>query len=188
MTRYLIRRLLWAVVLFIAVTIVTYMIFFVVPADPARLSVGQRATADEIERARHFLGLDKPVPYQYGLFLKRLVVDRSLGRSFTNRVDVTHTILQDAPVTASIVFGGDAQRGLRRDRPDHGCAQEHGDREARAPERAAPGRDDARHGHRHRARRGDLHGVDLRPAEHRQARGGGLRDVRPADDPGGGRL
>src|SRR5712691_11004734 len=106
MVRYLIRRLLWAVVLFIAVTVVTYMIFFVVPADPARLSVGQRATAVEIERARHFLGLDKPVPYQYGLFLKRLGVDRSLGRSFTNRVDVTHTILQDAPVTASIVFGG----------------------------------------------------------------------------------
>jgi peptide/nickel transport system permease protein len=106
MTRYIIRRILWAIVLFIAVTMVTYIIFFIIPADPARLSVGQRATPDEVERARHFLGLDRPVPVQYGLFLKRLVIDHSLGRSFTNRVDVTHTILDDAPVTAAVVFGG----------------------------------------------------------------------------------
>jgi peptide/nickel transport system permease protein len=106
MTRYLIRRILWAIVLFIAVTMVTYMIFFIIPADPARLAVGQRATPDAVARARHFLGLDRPVPVQYALFLKRLTWDHSLGRSFTNRQDVTHTILEAAPVTASIVAGG----------------------------------------------------------------------------------
>ena len=36
MFRYLIRRVLWAMVLFVAVTIVTYVIFFIIPADPAR--------------------------------------------------------------------------------------------------------------------------------------------------------
>ena len=40
------------------------------------------------------------------MFLKRLVLDRSLGTSFTNRRDVTQTILDAAPVTASLVFGG----------------------------------------------------------------------------------
>ena len=67
--------LLWAGVLFFAVTIVTFVIFFIIPADPARLAAGQRATPDEIARARHFLGLDRPVPVQYALFLKRLVLD-----------------------------------------------------------------------------------------------------------------
>ena len=43
---------------------------------------------------------------QYGRFLKRLVVDHSLGRSFTNRQDVNHVILSAAPVTASILVGG----------------------------------------------------------------------------------
>ena len=38
--------------------------------------------------------------------MKRLVIDRSLGRSFTNRQDVNQTILDAAPVTASLVFGG----------------------------------------------------------------------------------
>ena len=52
------------------------------------------------------LGLDRPVPVQYALFLKRLVIDRSLGTSFTNRRNVTQTILDAAPVTASLVFGG----------------------------------------------------------------------------------
>jgi peptide/nickel transport system permease protein len=106
MMRYLIRRILWAIVLFIAVTMLTYMIFFIIPANPARLACGQRATAQCVEGAKHFLGLDKPVPVQYAYFLKRLVLHHSLGRSFTNRQDVTHTVLDSAPVTASVVFGG----------------------------------------------------------------------------------
>jgi len=105
-TQYFIRRLLWACALFVAVTLVTFVIFFVIPADPARQMCGQRATPQCIHRAQHFLGLDRPVAVQYGLFLDRLVVHQSLGRSFTNRQDVTHQILQAAPVTASLVFGG----------------------------------------------------------------------------------
>jgi len=103
---YLIRRLLWAAVLFVAVTAVTYVIFFIIPADPARQACGQRATPECIKRAAHFLGTDRPVYVQYAKFMKRLVVDQNLGRSFTNRQSVNHVIAQAAPVTASLVFGG----------------------------------------------------------------------------------
>ena len=106
MLTYIIRRLLWALVLFIAVTMVTYMIFYVIPANPARLACGQRATETCITSAEHRLGLNRPVPVQYAMFMKRLVIDRSLGRSFTNRQDVNQSILDAAPVTASLVFGG----------------------------------------------------------------------------------
>src|SRR5919199_595079 len=105
MFRYLIRRLLWAIVLFFAVTVVTYVIFYAIPADLARLACGQRATPECVQRAAHFLGTDKPVYVQYGKFVKRLVWDRSLGRSFTNRQSVKYTIAHAAPVTASHVFG-----------------------------------------------------------------------------------
>jgi peptide/nickel transport system permease protein len=104
--RYFIRRMLWACVLFVAVTLVTFVIFFVIPADPARQVCGQRATAMCVERARHFLGLDRPMIVQYGRFLDRLVIHQSLGHSFTNRQDVTQQVLQAAPVTGSLVFGG----------------------------------------------------------------------------------
>ncbi len=106
MFRYLVRRLLWAIVLFIAVTLVTYVIFYIIPADPARLACGQRATQDCVDRAAKFLGTDQPVYVQYGRFLKRLVLEQNLGRSFTNRQSVNHVIAEAAPVTASLVFGG----------------------------------------------------------------------------------
>ena len=106
MVRYLIRRLLWALVLFVAVTLVTFVIFFVIPADPARQACGQRATPECVARAQHFLGTDRPVLVQYVKFLDRLIVKHSLGRSFTNRQDVTLQVLQAAPVTASLVLGG----------------------------------------------------------------------------------
>ena len=106
MARYLIRRLFWAVVLFIAVTLVTYVIFFLVPSDPARLAAGKAATQADIDRVRVFLGLDKPVWEQYLRFLERLVVDRSLGTSFANRQSVNTIVAEAAPVTASLVAGG----------------------------------------------------------------------------------
>jgi peptide/nickel transport system permease protein len=104
--RYIIRRLLWAVVLFIAVTVVTYIIFFIIPADPARAVAGRNPTPAMIQNARHYLGIDKPVYIQYLRFLKRLVVEQNLGRSFMNRESVNSEVGKAAPVTASLVFGG----------------------------------------------------------------------------------
>src|SRR5581483_2303923 len=106
MFAYLVRRLLWAAMLVIAVTVVTYIIFYAIPANPARLACGQRATPQCVQRAAHFLGTDRPVYVQYAKFLDRLVIHHSLGRSFTNRQSVNSTILNAAPVTASLVFGG----------------------------------------------------------------------------------
>jgi len=106
MMTYLVRRLLWACVLFVAVTMVTYVIFFIIPTDPASMAAGRSASAADIARAEKYLGLDRPVPVQYALFLKRLVVEQSLGRSFANRRDVNEMIKEAAPVTASLVFGG----------------------------------------------------------------------------------
>jgi peptide/nickel transport system permease protein len=103
---YIIRRLLWAVVLFIAVTIVTYIIFFIIPADPARAVAGKNPTPEMILRARHYLGIDKPVYIQYLRFLDRLVIHQDLGRSFANRESVNTEVGKAAPVTASLVFGG----------------------------------------------------------------------------------
>jgi peptide/nickel transport system permease protein len=103
---YLVRRLLWAMVLFLAVTAVTYIIFFTIPADPARLACGQRASQKCVREAAAFIGTDQPVYVQYARFLNRLVVHHSLGRSFVNRREVNQEVLAAAPVTASLVFGG----------------------------------------------------------------------------------
>src|SRR5215831_8026123 len=106
MIRYIIRRILWACVLFVAVTMVTYVIFFIIPNDPAVLAAGKSATPQDIERVRAFLGLNHSVPVQYLLFLKHLVINQDLGHSYTNRRSVNAMVGEAAPVTASLVFGG----------------------------------------------------------------------------------
>jgi peptide/nickel transport system permease protein len=96
---------LWAVVLFIAVTFVTYVIFFLVPANPAQAAAGQSATPDKIREVEKFLGLDQPFYVQYGKFLWRLVTEGSMGQSFQTRQSVNGEIFRAAPITASLVFG-----------------------------------------------------------------------------------
>jgi peptide/nickel transport system permease protein len=104
--RYLVRRIVWAAVLLVAVTWVSFVIFFIVPANPARAMTGPQAPPERVARVEKMLGLDDPVPVQYGRFMRDLVVHQSLGRSFATRRQVNDIIKAAAPVTASLVFGG----------------------------------------------------------------------------------
>jgi len=106
MTQFLIRRIFWAIFLFLVATLITYLIFWVIPADPAQLAAGRSATPADIARVRHFMHLDEPVWKQYGRFVWQLVRHGDLGRSFVNLQSVDSIIAKDAPVTASLVFGG----------------------------------------------------------------------------------
>ena len=106
MLQYLIRRVLWACVLFFVITVVAYVIFFIIPVNPAALACGQRATPECISNAKQNLGLDSPVYVQYGRFLWRLVGHQDLGKSYFNRQSVNETVMNAAPVTASLVIGG----------------------------------------------------------------------------------
>jgi peptide/nickel transport system permease protein len=106
MWRFIARRSIWAVFLFVAVTFVTYVVFFVAPNDPAKLAAGKSATPEQVQEVAKYLNLDKPVWEQYAIWLKNLVLHGSLGRSFVNQRDVNDIVLSAAPVTASLVFGG----------------------------------------------------------------------------------
>jgi peptide/nickel transport system permease protein len=105
--RYLIRRILWACLLFIVITFITFVIFYVGPNNPARaVCGGEQAKRECLVRATEKLGLDKPMPVQYYRFLKQLVVHQDLGTSFATSQSVNQRIKEAAPVTASLVFGG----------------------------------------------------------------------------------
>jgi peptide/nickel transport system permease protein len=106
MGTFLVRRIFWAIFLFIAATIITYVIFFLIPGDPAQLACGRACTQQDVAVVRHFLHLDEPIWQQYLHFLWNLVGHQDLGRSFLNRQSVNYLIGQAAPVTATLVFGG----------------------------------------------------------------------------------
>jgi len=103
---FLIRRFFWAIFLFLIATIITYIIFFVIPSDPAQIACGTHCTPQIVAHVRKSLHLNLPIYQQYWLFLWNLVRYQSLGHSFVNGTSVRYVIGQDAPVTASLVFGG----------------------------------------------------------------------------------
>jgi peptide/nickel transport system permease protein len=105
--RYLVRRTLWAALLFLVITFVTFVIFYVGPNNPARaVCGGDQAKRECLVRATAKLGLDQPMPVQYEKFLRKLVFHADLGESFATSQSVNERIKEAAPVTASLVFGG----------------------------------------------------------------------------------
>ncbi|HEX5449309.1 MAG TPA: ABC transporter permease [Gaiellaceae bacterium] len=116
MIRYIIRRLIWAVGLFLAVTLIGFVLFYLIPADPAKFACGRACTQVMVDRVAHYLGTDRPVYIQYLRFLGRLMPlslhhglhlkSPDLGQSFVNRQSVNSIVANAAPQTASLVLGG----------------------------------------------------------------------------------
>ncbi len=73
---YTIRRLIGAVLMLIVMSIVTFLLFYATPTDPARLTCGKQCTPAGIEQNRKYLGLDKPLTTQYVDFVGGLVHER----------------------------------------------------------------------------------------------------------------
>jgi peptide/nickel transport system permease protein len=96
---YAVRRLLLTIPILWGVFTMTFILFFVVPGDPARLLVGQHRDAAMEEAMRRQWGLDQPKHRQYWRFLKKVAV-LDFGQSFTTKRPVTATILQRLPATA----------------------------------------------------------------------------------------
>jgi peptide/nickel transport system permease protein len=102
MLTYLVRRLLWGVVLFLAITVVTYILFFVLPVQRQQ---AVRRTEFAATDVRQELRINGPVYEEYAKFLSR-TVHGDLGHSFVNRESVTQILREAAPVTAWLVLGG----------------------------------------------------------------------------------
>jgi peptide/nickel transport system permease protein len=106
MTRYIIRRLLWVIVLLFAVSLITFIIFYLLPsADPAQLRAGRQPTPALVASIRHNLGLDKPWYVQYFDYMKQLVLHFNFGYSYTNNVPVKQQIFSRLPATVSLAVG-----------------------------------------------------------------------------------
>ncbi len=106
MTRYIIRRLLWVIVLLFLVSALTFAIFFVVPStDPAALRAGKTRDPAVIHAIREQLGLDKPKIEQFWIYLKGIVLHFDFGHSYLNDLDVRDEILARLPATISLAVG-----------------------------------------------------------------------------------
>src|SRR5688572_4607931 len=107
MLAYIVRRLLWSVLLLFVVSFITFVIFYLLPAaDVATLRAGRQPTPERIAAIREQLGLDKSLFTQFRIYMEDLVLHFDFGRSYQNNVDVRETIFDRLPATASLAIGG----------------------------------------------------------------------------------
>ena len=106
MLTFIIRRLLWTVLVMFVITVIVYIIFFKTPGvDPARAIAGRNPSAQVIAEIREQFGLNKPLPVQYALMMKSLFVTRDLVSYSNQGLKVVPEIAAATPATLSLVFG-----------------------------------------------------------------------------------
>jgi peptide/nickel transport system permease protein len=105
MWTYLARRILQAIPVLFGISIITFLLVYYLPADPARMYAGPSATVETVARIRHELGLDQPFWIQYIRYLGR-VLHGDLGFSYRKQIAVTTLILQRIPYTFALTLGG----------------------------------------------------------------------------------
>jgi peptide/nickel transport system permease protein len=111
MWRYIVRRLLWVVIVVLIITALTFLVFFVMPpTDPATTFAGKQPTPELIAEIKHQFGLDKPAYVQYGLWLKHLVLGDEfgwpgLGFSYVTRTPIRDLLLDRLPITIQLAVG-----------------------------------------------------------------------------------
>jgi peptide/nickel transport system permease protein len=106
MGTYILRRLLYMVVVLLFVIALTFVIFYVLPsADPAALRAGRSPSPETLAAIRDQLGLDKPLYEQFWLYVKGLVLHFDLGNSFINNADVRGLVFDRLPNTLFLIVG-----------------------------------------------------------------------------------
>lgn len=106
MTTYIVRRILWGVVLIILVSALTFLFFNVFPsADPAILRAGRNSSQQSIAHIRHELGLDQPVYTQFFDYMKNIILHFNFGYSFYSGASVLSLIGNRLPATLSLTVG-----------------------------------------------------------------------------------
>src|SRR5512142_578553 len=101
MFKYALRRVMMGVPVLIGISIITFVLIYYLPADPARMYAGPSATAETVARIRHQLGLDQPLWVQYVDYMGR-VLHGDLGFSYRKQEPVTDLILSRIPYTLEL--------------------------------------------------------------------------------------
>jgi glutathione transport system permease protein len=100
---YITRRLGGMIPILLVVAVVVFMFLHLIPGDPARIVAGPEATLQDVENTRALLGLDRPLPEQFGHFISGLV-HGDLGHSYRTREPVAEMIADRIGPTLELSF------------------------------------------------------------------------------------
>lgn len=106
MTTYIVRRILWGILLIILVSALTFLIFYLLPAaNPAILRAGRNSNPQTIAHITHELGLDRPIYTQFFDYMKNILLHFNFGYSFYSNAPVLGLIRDRLPATLSLTVG-----------------------------------------------------------------------------------
>jgi peptide/nickel transport system permease protein len=102
---FIVRRLFWAILMVAVITLITFVIFIIVPAD--QTSVGSRRQALENANPQTQFDLNnRSLPEQYVLYVDHVLIHGDFGYSLRQPLYVSEIITRSLPVTLSLVIGG----------------------------------------------------------------------------------
>jgi len=108
--RYVVKRLVLSVPVFLGVVTIVFLVVRVIPGDPAVAALGDYASQEAVDALRRRMGLDQPLGVQYGRFLGDLLTG-DLGRSMITGASVREQVAHALPYTleltlVAILIGG----------------------------------------------------------------------------------
>jgi peptide/nickel transport system permease protein len=104
MARFVVRRLISMVAVLFAISVLTFLIFNVIPnGDPALRLAGHNPSPAQVESIRHQWGFDKPIYVQYAKTMEKIFSGNLV--SYVSQIDVDKEIIQDVPRTFSLAIG-----------------------------------------------------------------------------------
>jgi peptide/nickel transport system permease protein len=104
MIGYVVRRVVQALLILFGVSLITFALLYLLPADPVRQIAGHNATPQTVESIRRQLGLDQPFVIQYWRYVTNLM-SGDLGRSYLQRSDVMELIVSRLPASLLLMAG-----------------------------------------------------------------------------------
>ncbi len=105
MRRYFVRRVIQSIFLLIGISIISFTLMHVAPGGPVQFFENPRVSPDQIKAIQHSLGLDAPLPVQYGRWVWGML-HLDFGHSYVSRQPVLNIILSRLPATVELSGAG----------------------------------------------------------------------------------
>jgi len=106
MSRYILRKLLWAVPVLVVATTCAFLVLHLIPGDPVNLMLSGRPASDLVRNnLRAKLGLNRPLPAQYVYFVAH-ALHGDFGQSFATGQPVSQVIAQQLPASLQLAGAG----------------------------------------------------------------------------------
>jgi len=103
MFRYIVRRLLYAIPVLLAILIVTFSLARLIPGDPCTAMLGEKATAESCERFDKRFGLDQPIPIQLARYIGN-ILQGDLGDSIRFGRPISVILSERLPTTVELAI------------------------------------------------------------------------------------